>query len=236
MKMPSKKESNTLSTEDYEIIFGLGEDTGEYEKQKLHKSAWEKAWEIRNFEIDKFWTRTAFFWGFVALIFGAYVTVVTGKHSQTVKDMYLDLLLILLGCIFSVAWLLVILGSKRWQENWEAHIEKLEDNITGPLYKTIYYNPKKRFYSVTKINVILAKVVIVTWILLFVQYIADKYDFLQAVLALLRNHFFIVAPIALTVFCIFVLVKSGRSAFDKSRGKLDGNVEGKFIYHKTTLL
>lgn len=60
------------------------------------------------------------------------------------------LILISLGLIFSVAWTLAISGSKHWQENWEKHIDILEDYITGPLYKTIYYS--KLFYSVSKVN------------------------------------------------------------------------------------
>jgi hypothetical protein len=32
-------------------------------------------------------------------------------------------------------------GSKFWQENWENHVELLEDKIFGPLYKTIAKRP-----------------------------------------------------------------------------------------------
>jgi MFS family permease len=236
MKMPCKKEGSPLSPENYDNLFGVNQEIGKHEKRKLHKRAWKKAWEIRSFEIDKFWIRSAFFWGFIALIFGAFVTVATGKNNQFAISMHLDLFLILMGIIFSVAWLLVILGSKRWQENWERHIEKLEDSITGPLYKTIYHNPKKGFYSVTKINTILALVVIIAWVLFFFQYIAVKNDFLQAIMALLKNYFFILVPIVLTVICIIALVKSGHSSFDKSREKLDCNEYGKFISYKTTVL
>ncbi|MGH8568044.1 MAG: hypothetical protein ACREXU_08475, partial [Gammaproteobacteria bacterium] len=28
-------------------------------------------------------------------------------------------------------------GSKFWQENWENHVDLLEDQIMGPLYKTV---------------------------------------------------------------------------------------------------
>ena len=59
------------------------------------------------------------------------------------------LILISLGLIFSVAWILVISGSKHWQENWGKHLDILEDYIAGPLYKTIYYS--KLFYSVSSI-------------------------------------------------------------------------------------
>jgi uncharacterized BrkB/YihY/UPF0761 family membrane protein len=112
------------------------------------ESALEKAWENRNYEIDKFWSRAAYFWAFLALIFGAYFTVVS--KNMSLENPYLELYLICLGVVFSVGWIFVIKGSKRWQENWERHIDKLEDWVTGPLYKTIY--SEYTYYSVSKIN------------------------------------------------------------------------------------
>jgi hypothetical protein len=155
--------------EQYKQKFGIGTD-----KEKIHE-AHKKAWEIRNFEIDKLWTRVAYFWGFIAAIFAGYIAIMTSENYQKALEMNLDLYLILLGILFSVAWLLVIKGSKQWQLNWEAHIDKLEDEITGPIYKTIYCT-KKTFYSVSAINEFLAWVVIAVWIILFAYYIIDKFN------------------------------------------------------------
>jgi len=63
-----------------------------------------------------------------------------------------------LGLIFSVDWFLAVLGGKNWQENWEAHIDMLEHEITGPLYKVIHRS-KYRSYSVSIINMVLSAVV-----------------------------------------------------------------------------
>ena len=35
------------------------------------------------------------------------------------------------GLIFSLAWFLTNRGSKYWQENWENHVDMLEDGTTG---------------------------------------------------------------------------------------------------------
>jgi RsiW-degrading membrane proteinase PrsW (M82 family) len=201
----------------YASYFGLNNP----EKKDLHIAAFKKAWETRNFEIDKFWQRSMFFWGFIALIFTGYVTVLTGESSQTAKEMYLDFYLILLGIIFSYAWLLVIKGSKRWQENWEQHIDCLEDEITGPLYKTLFYKGEK-YYSVSRINQILAWVVIGTWILLLFQYFYTNCsifkNMLEDICNIFQIIFFLLLPLIGTCICIFCLLrKKGQT----SGGKLN---------------
>jgi hypothetical protein len=130
------------------------------------KNAHKLAWKTRNFEIDKFWTRTLFFGGFTALIFNGYINILSGSCSISIKNF--DIYLICLGIVFSAAWLLSIFGSKHWQENWEAHIDMLEDEITGPLYKIIYCKKQWRCFSVSKINGFLVGVIIVIWIGLLV--------------------------------------------------------------------
>ena len=66
------------------------------------------------------------------------------------------LVLACLGFIFSVAWILVNKGSKHWQENWENHIDLLEDSVTGPLHKIYKHNVS---YSGSKVNLHLSYVV-----------------------------------------------------------------------------
>ncbi|RZL54271.1 MAG: hypothetical protein EOO93_20200 [Pedobacter sp.] len=150
-----KHQYTELSAAEYYERFGILLDvrTGikhVCDKGKLEK-AYNKAWENRDFEINKFWTRAAYFWGFIVLIFGAYLNIITGETSQRSTALHLDLFLNLLGILFSFAWYFVILGSKAWQQNWEAHIDWLEDCVSGPLYKTIFYS-SNRFYSVSKLN------------------------------------------------------------------------------------
>lgn len=90
--------------------------------------------------------------------------------------MRIDLYLVLLGFLFSLSWWLVILGSKCWQQNWEAHIDRLENYVSGPIYKTIYYSGD-RFYSVSKLNEIMAIVVFLVWCGLFGQYTYSHFSF-----------------------------------------------------------
>jgi hypothetical protein len=141
------------------------------------KESYKKAWECRDFEIDKFWSRSAFFWGFIVLIFTGYITLITndtkGQDSSYIQIEYLDFYFILLGFLFTLAWFLVIKGSKAWQENWEAHIDQLEDFISGPLYKTVWFSKQNKFYSVSKINEILALIILFVWGGMIYQYISQ---------------------------------------------------------------
>jgi len=199
-----------ITYEQYTSLFGLNNP----EKKDLHKAALEKAWDTRNFEIDKFWQRSAYFWGFIALIFGGYIAIVTEKSGILSKKMYLDFYLILLGIIFSVAWLLVICGSKRWQENWEKHIEYLEDEITGPLYKTIYHKGNY-YYSVSGINQILVCIVILIWGILLIQYIYTNCSIINDIFEYIYDNFKVILllwlPFIGTIICIVVMLVFGQS-------------------------
>jgi hypothetical protein len=205
----SKKEYCAVPLDKYLKNFGIGTD-----KDKL-REAYNRAWKNRNFEIDKFWTRSAYFWGFIAAIFAGYITVMTSKYGQDARAMNLHICLIVLGLLFSFAWLLVIKGSKRWQENWEEHIDMLENEITGPLYKTVYRKKGKPYYSVSKVNEFMAWVIIFIWglllvyslsVLLNVSFTFDlcKLDVFTVCILLGGG----IGPVLLFVFC-----KSGRNGY-----------------------
>lgn len=175
----SRNSYTLLDDVEYYERFGIvKQDDGSYmvpdENKTQVKAAYEKVWEIRNFEIDKFWTRAAYFWGFIVLIFGGYISVITSSKNLAVP--HLDLFLLCLGLLFSLAWLLVIRGSKCWQENWESHIDMLEDFISGPIYKTIHYGGRP-FFSVSKLNETMAIAVLLVWVALFFQHLHSQYSF-----------------------------------------------------------
>ena len=207
MKNRNEERYTLITDKQYASHFGLSNP----EKEDLHKEAFKKAWEIRNFEIDKFWQRSAYFWGFIALIFTGYVSISTGKNNEIAKKMYLDFYLILLGLIFSVAWFLAICGSKQWQENWERHINFLEDEITGPLYKSLYFKRRKYYYSVSKMNKIPSGVIIVTWVFLLMQYFYNNFIIIKNLFESINNNFkvffFLVLPLFGTVFFILCYLK-----------------------------
>lgn len=136
------------------------------------KRAFEKAWEIRNFEIELYWKRATYFWAFIASSFVGYFALVSSvNYTKPDKYNHVEVyFLVCIGFILSVAWLLTNLGSKAWQRHWEVHVDLLEDNFTGPLHKTVHPTIT---YSVSKINEIVSCVFIVIWFLLGVKYLAE---------------------------------------------------------------
>ena len=95
--------------------------------ESKRKEALRVALDVRKFEIELYWKRAAYFWTFIAATFVGY---------NTVKDDFMQLTLSCFGVFLSLAWVLANRGSKQWQENWEHHVDHLEDKEIGPLYKT----------------------------------------------------------------------------------------------------
>ena len=108
-----------------------------YERDKRQEKALEYAHKIRQFEIELFWKRSAYFWVFIALAFYAYSGLVelqiASKNNPLIGIAFIALSFI--GLVLSFLWWLSNKGSRYWQEVWENNIDFLEDEITGKLYK-----------------------------------------------------------------------------------------------------
>lgn len=147
--------------------------------REKNEKALEKALETRRFEIDLYWRRATYFWTFIGATFGGFFVAYASTSPRRQ-----DLLVILccLGVVFSFAWFCVNKGSKYWQENWEKHVDLLEDKTIGPLYKILLtrndemscYDRMKNVItgpqalSVSKINQLISFFVFILWgILLF---------------------------------------------------------------------
>ncbi len=146
------------SAADYESIFC------ESERQKR---ALEYALDIRKFEIDLYWRRATYFWTLIAATFAGYLALA----GASTKPLLL-FLISCLGLVLSLGWYLVNRGSKYWQTNWERHVDCLEDEFVGPLYKTNV--SKQQFslfrfwegypYSVSKVNQLISLFVFTVWL------------------------------------------------------------------------
>lgn len=127
---------------------------------KLKK--YDVALATRNFEIELFWKRSLFFWGFIASAFVGYATLVKDKPT-------LSVLIVCFGFVCSVAWSLVNRGSKYWQENWESIVVENEIDITGELFKHQALQQKKGFwltsrkFSVSKVTIALSDFTVIIW-------------------------------------------------------------------------
>ena len=146
------------------------------DKERKEK-ALEHALDIRKLEIELYWKRATYFWTFIAATLAGFMAI---QASSVESKQDLSVVLSCLGFVFSVAWLCANRGSKRWQENWEKHVDMLETDIIGPLYKVVLTrNNPKNFQehakhlitgpspiSVSKINQIISLYVSILWIFL----------------------------------------------------------------------
>lgn len=142
-------------------------------RKSVKEKAFERAHDIRKFEIELYWKRTTYFWAFIAASFAGYFAILTSKELSN-KDQYL-FLIESIGFIFSLGWFFVNRASKHWQLNWEKVIDSLEDEITGSLMKTHIVNHNRFWqltlsyrFSVSRINQIISIFITVIWILLMI--------------------------------------------------------------------
>lgn len=156
-------ESNPLDKQYIELFIENQRDLAQDHVKKKLEIAYQRAYENRNLEINLFWTRSAFFWGFIAAALTGYLALPDKKGDGINADInYVKFYIACIGFILSVAWTAVIIGGKHWQKNWEMHLDFLEDYVTGPLFKTVYF--KRTYFSVTKINLALSWGFIFLWI------------------------------------------------------------------------
>lgn len=135
-------------------------------KEKI-KNALDKAWECRDFEIKLYWQRATYFWVFLSIIFAGFYYA--NKFNSMGEYKTVLFLISGFGVVFSLAWVLVNMGSKFWLENYEGHIEKLEYPFYGNLYKTLSLKNTFRF-SVSKINIYISFFVLTVWVLIFLYF------------------------------------------------------------------
>ncbi len=170
----TKPEPKILSASEYARVFELGKDDS-----TLHTAALEHAKDNRKFEIELYWKRATYFWTLIAAAFAGYFAILAAAKSGDDEKSLLAFTLACIGFVFTYAWFLVNRGSKQWQENWENHVDMLEDGVTGPLYKTVMRRPTDSDedfaakhitgpaeVSVSKINQLVNVFTMIIWILL----------------------------------------------------------------------
>ncbi len=104
------------------------------------KLEFEKALELRNFEISNFWKRGWFFGALLIAIFTGYI-----KNKESSEFIYPVCISFVALCI-SFAQSLINRGSKYWQERWEYKTKNLESSLGIDLTKTEKFNKEERYY------------------------------------------------------------------------------------------
>lgn len=162
--MTEDSTTKEITSKEYETAF-----------ENKEAEALKQALDIRKFEIELYWKRATYFWTFIGATFAGFLAI-QASTAENKKD--LAVILSCLGVVFSFAWICVNRGSKFWQENWEKHVDVLEDKVTGPLYKIVMSRNKMQKYSeraihlvtgpssisVSKVNQIISLYVFILWV------------------------------------------------------------------------
>lgn len=123
--------------------------------------------ETRRFEIERFWARSVFFWGFIAAAFVSYAQLDSKPQSEDLR-----FLVACFGVVCSLAWTLLNRGGKYWQEAWETKVKVVEVQVLGaalfsniePLRSSGFWGPAK--YSVSRLTIALSDFTTVVWVML----------------------------------------------------------------------
>ncbi|MBL5903080.1 hypothetical protein [Serratia fonticola] len=145
------------------------------------KEAYTKAHDIRKFEIELYWKRSAYFITFLSILTTICGVVTATYLKGDIKDNN-NLLIILyvigiLGVLMSLQFLVACQAGKFLQENWERHIDLLEPIFSGNLYKmNLISKPKRQSLSAANEIVGLTLFLVFTCFIIYsVVYISSQY-------------------------------------------------------------
>jgi hypothetical protein len=189
---------------EYRRVFGIDPPN-----KSILNGALDNALDIRKFEIELYWKRASYFWTLIAAAFAGFFVILGATNIPEKK--FLAFTVACVGFFFTFAWFQVNKGSKKWQENWENHVDLLEDAAIGPLYKTVLSRKDgdglfetlvtgPSNISVSKINQIVNLFTLVIWVIL-------AYSSLDTVgidYPLSIKH--VVVSAITVMFCILILV------------------------------
>ncbi|RSB18611.1 hypothetical protein EGK65_02600 [Citrobacter farmeri] len=131
---------------------------------KMIQLALEKAHDIRKFEIELYWKRSAYFFVFFTVITAMFAYLFTSQYLG-----FLSPVVSAIGTLLSICLYYANIGSKYWQCNWESIIDKLEFYITGNLYKIYFFDStSENRPSVSYINQFISRIILFLWIICFI--------------------------------------------------------------------
>ena len=156
--------------------------SGEIGERDLNRdqreAALSRAHEIRKFEIELYWKRATYFWVLQAAVFAAISLI--WKAKELGISPVIPVAFAALGLLTSVAGVLSAKGSKFWQENWEHHIDMLEDEFEGRLHKTAYVGKDGLAWSVSGVNERLGYCFGAFWVVMLIATIDNANPWLKA--------------------------------------------------------
>ena len=163
--------------------------------------------DTRKFEIDLFWKRALFFWGFITVVGGAYIS---GKIPAA------NLFFVsIIGFLFSLIFSLSTRGSKYWQEHWELLIVKYEREKKFAIYrfgtgkiikernkKSCYLAPQR--FSVSKLTMVVSDITAVAWLIAFIRDVSHLLEWHPQFPTIIRFCF----GLAFLIFWVVIIIRN----------------------------
>lgn len=106
---------------------------------KLRKEALANAIARCDNEHELVWRKATFFWALFAVVFASYGVALKSLESHTYDSITSSTFLVCiasLGIYTATAWVYVLKSARFWYKCYERHIQYLEDEHQGKLYKT----------------------------------------------------------------------------------------------------
>ncbi|KON83382.1 hypothetical protein AF331_17980 [Rossellomorea marisflavi] len=210
-----------------------------YDKEKYiaafekPEKALELSLDIRKFEIELYWKRATYFWTFIGVAFAGYFALTSGTNVSADVIFFVSCI----GFVFTFSWYLVNRGSKFWQNNWERHVDLLEDEVVGPLYKTAVNMRHAKLmnlaseypFSVSKINQLLSLFLSGIWLIFCIKSVSSYFEITEPF-----KGFNMVLVGGYTFIYIICMLIFGKSSKNLDRRKYDRLVfvERKNFYEK----
>jgi hypothetical protein len=162
------------------------------------------ATDVRKFEIERFWQRSLFFWGFIGVAFVGY--------TQLLNRGNLALVVACFGLVCSMAWTLQNRGSKYWQEAWEFKVQAVEFDVLGadlfanrePLKQKGVWGARR--FSVSKLAITLSDFTVLIWLVL-------AFNAIQLTMAAAMGKFAVIATVV-TILYVALLFTCRQSKAD----------------------
>ena len=131
------------------------------------RAALRRAHDLRKFEIENYWKRATYFWAFQLAAFTLFGLI----WKETGEGGALERLALLvpagLGAISARVGWLTAKGSKFWQENWESHVDMLEQEVEGRMTQVVLSKSGSQF-SVSAANQNFMLLLTLGWVAAFV--------------------------------------------------------------------
>lgn len=157
------------------------EDSKKSEKSKNETIAYQILAEVSNLDVKLMWDRSN-----VLLVLQGFLLAFIGSNYSS-NDFFIELSVLLFGCIMSILWWRVTKGGSFWVNHWEERMRNIENQTFGSDIKIYREHPsvaknklkkeyrKKGYISTRKTLIFLSIIMSFIWIFLIIYNVINYF-------------------------------------------------------------